>query len=305
MDTSYSARREVTAFFDDRESAERAMAALADAGVSAMDIRMIAGDSDTFGQIDAEDMGFFEKLGNFFMPADDRTTYAEGLRRSGNVISVTASGEHIESALDILDVEGAVDMDDRARQWESDGWVNPAAGMASGSAMGVGDTFGATPGMTVRDPVHTDSAGSTRSDDFTALHRGVGATSATDGDSEKIDVIAEELQVGKRDVTNGRVRVRSYVVEEPVSQDVSLRTEHVEVHRTAVDHPVSGTEDMFRDRTIELDETSEEAVISKSARVVEEISVSKTVDTATQTISDKLRRTEVEIEDDRKSDTAR
>ena len=62
---------------------------------------------------------------------------------------------------------------------------------------------------------------------------------------------------------------------------------------------------MFRDRTIELDETSEEAVISKSARVVEEISVSKTVDTATQTISDKLRRTEVEIEDDRKSDTAR
>ena len=305
MDTSYSERREVTAFFDDQESAERAMAALGDAGISPMDIRMIAGDSDTSGQVETEDQGFFEKLGNFFMPADDRTAYAEGLRRGGYVISVTASGDHIESALDILDVEGAVDMDGRARQWESDGWVNPAGGMATGSGMGAGDTMAATSGMPMRDPVLANTAGSTQSDDFNAMHGGLGAGSATDGDLEKIDVIAEELQVGKRDVSNGRVRVRSYVVEEPVSQDVSLRTEHVEVHRTAVNRPVSGTDDVFRDRTIELDETSEEAVISKSARVVEEISVSKKVDTATQTISDKLRRTEVEIEDDRRSDIAR
>jgi hypothetical protein len=44
----------------------------------------------------------------------------------------------------------------------------------------------------------------------------------------------EELRVGKRDVSHGRVRVRSYVVETPVSEDVSLREENVTVQRRSV-----------------------------------------------------------------------
>jgi Domain of unknown function (DUF2382) len=35
-------------------------------------------------------------------------------------------------------------------------------------------------------------------------------------EQEVIPITEEQLKVGKRDVSHGRVRVRSYVVEEPV-----------------------------------------------------------------------------------------
>ena len=60
--------------------------------------------------------------------------------------------------------------------------------------------------------------------------------------------------------------------------------------------------DAFQDRTIEAEEYREEAVISKEARVVEEIGLRKTSDTHQETVSDTVRRTEVEIEDDRDAD---
>ncbi len=40
-------------------------------------------------------------------------------------------------------------------------------------------------------------------------------------------------------------------------------------------------------------------MISKEARVVEEIDINRTVEDRTQTVSDTVRRTEVEIEDER------
>lgn len=95
------------------------------------------------------------------------------------------------------------------------------------------------------------------------------------------------------------MRVRSYVVEDAVSQDVNLRSERVEVERRAVDRPVAGLDDAFQDRTIELEETAEEAVVSKEARVKEEIDLKRLTENHTQTVSDTVRRTEVEIEDER------
>ena len=110
----------------------------------------------------------------------------------------------------------------------------------------------------------------------------------------------ESLRVGKRDSEQGRVRVRSYVVETPVEEEVSLREETVRLERSPVDRAVAGgSAAAFVDRTIEATETSEEAVVSKEARVTEEISLGKTVDTRTETIRDTVRHTEVEVEDDR------
>ena len=94
------------------------------------------------------------------------------------------------------------------------------------------------------------------------------------------------------------MRVRSYVVETPVEEEVSLRSETVHLERRAVDRPV-GAGEAFVDRTIEATETAEEAVISKEARVTEEISLDKAVDARTETVRDTVRRTEVEIEDER------
>ena len=62
-------------------------------------------------------------------------------------------------------------------------------------------------------------------------------------------------------------------------------------------------EDAFRERTIEMTETGEEAVISKTAHVTGEVAIKKTTEQRTQEVSDTVRRTEVEIEDDRTAKT--
>ncbi|WP_143151077.1 YsnF/AvaK domain-containing protein, partial [Agrobacterium pusense] len=119
------------------------------------------------------------------------------------------------------------------------------------------------------------------------------------GREEVIPVVEEKLRVGKRDLNHGRVRVRSYVVENPVSEQVSLRDENVSIERRTVDRPVTETENAFVDRTIEAEEHHEEAIVSKDARVVEEIALRKTAEQREETISDSVRRTEVEVEDER------
>jgi stress response protein YsnF len=83
-----------------------------------------------------------------------------------------------------------------------------------------------------------------------------------------------------------------------VQEQVSLRQEHVHVERRPIDRAAQVNED-FRDRTIEASERSEQAVVSKEARVKEEVVVNKDVRDRTETVSDTVRRTEVEVEDDR------
>ncbi len=114
---------------------------------------------------------------------------------------------------------------------------------------------------------------------------------------QKLSVVEEELQVGKREVRRGGVRVYSHVTERPVTETVNLREEHVRVERRPVDRPVTDADlAAFKEGTIELTETAEEAVVSKQARVVEEVVVGKDVSQRQQTIKDTVRRTDVEVE---------
>jgi uncharacterized protein (TIGR02271 family) len=124
-------------------------------------------------------------------------------------------------------------------------------------------------------------------------------------DDGTIKVIEEDLAVGKRAVERGAVRVRSYVREEPVSAEVDLRSTRVYVERHPVDRPV-GAGDLASDsRVLEAREEGEEAVVSKQARVVEEIGLRKETEVDHQTIQDTVRKTEVEIEDSRTGGTQR
>ena len=126
------------------------------------------------------------------------------------------------------------------------------------------------------------------------------------GREETIPLVEEQLRISKRDTAHGRVRVRSYVVETPVQEQVTLHQEHVQIERRPVDRPVeAGAESMFQERTIEATETAEEAVVVKEARTREEVVIRKTADDETRTINDTVRRTEVEVDDDRqKTDPA-
>jgi stress response protein YsnF len=123
-------------------------------------------------------------------------------------------------------------------------------------------------------------------------------TGTTEGE-EAIPVVEEEVRVGKREVGGGRVRVRSYVTERPVEEQVQLREERVQVERRPVDRELSPGEASFQEKEIEAVERGEEAVVDKKARVTEEVGVRKDVDTRTETVRDTARKTEVEVEDER------
>jgi uncharacterized protein (TIGR02271 family) len=112
-----------------------------------------------------------------------------------------------------------------------------------------------------------------------------------------IPVVEEALQVCTRQVRRGGVRLYTHVTEQPVEETVRLREEHVTVERHPVDRPAT-TADLtaFQEGTIELTETAEEAVVSKQARVVEEVVVNTEATERTETVRDTVRRMEVEVE---------
>lgn len=113
-----------------------------------------------------------------------------------------------------------------------------------------------------------------------------------------IPIIREDLEVGKREVERGSVRVRSRIIERPVEEHVRLREEHVRVERNPVDRPVSSSElGAFREGEIELTERAEVPVVNKEARVVEEVRLSKEVTERDETIRDSVRSTDVDIDD--------
>jgi uncharacterized protein (TIGR02271 family) len=112
-----------------------------------------------------------------------------------------------------------------------------------------------------------------------------------------VPVVAERLDVGKREVAAGGIRVTETVKTVPVEQDVTLRQETVDVERRPADRPVSAGDDVFGGRTIEVTATTEEPVVEKTPRVVEEVVITKGASTRTETIRDTVRKTDIDVED--------
>lgn len=116
--------------------------------------------------------------------------------------------------------------------------------------------------------------------------------------AESFPVVEEELRVGKRSVLRGGVRVYSRIVEQPVEESVRLREEKVRVERQPVNRPASEADLRAGQQEVtEVKEYAEEPVVSKQARVVEEVRVGKDATERTETVRDTVRRTEVEVED--------
>jgi uncharacterized protein (TIGR02271 family) len=339
--------RAVTAMFDSRSDAEDAVEELVEAGFAREDIRLVPGyerdsdietsggmrssgtssytgaGSDTSYRGPEDNRGFWESLSDFFFPDEDRYSYAEGLRRGGYLVTVNTTEANHDQAVDILDDEGTIDLDEREDQWRAQGWggyggssdtgagsmsststTTPGVGYTGVGATGAG-AAGTSGGMGTSGVPETGGSGlgSTQRERSGMDQSGDWATSrGADREGEQVIPLAEEqLNVGKREVGGGRVRVRSYVVERPVEEQVALRREHVDVQRRAVDRAVGTGDDAFRERTIEMDERSEQPVVSKDARIREEVVVRKDVGTEQHKVSDTVRRTEVEVDDQRSS----
>lgn len=277
--------RTITALFDKRAEAMEAVSELVRDGIPRTAIRItpetdVSSTTATTTSYDTsrDEKGFWGSLGDLFMPDEDRHTYTEALHRGSIMVSVSVDGAHADRAEDILEQHGTVNVEEREATWRKEGWAGYSAGSASGASV----------------PPATPTASATGTAATTAL----GARDMADGD-ESIQEVEEQLRVGKRQVNSGRVKVRSYVVETPVSEAVSLHSETVHVERRPVDRAMGVTEDAFKERTIEAVATSEEAVVSKEARVTGEVLVRKEVADRTETITDKVRSTKVEVEDGR------
>ena len=114
--------RTVTAFFDTRDAADKARADLIAAGISPDTVSVLGGDAvDTASG--AQEGGFWHALKELFVPDEDKYTYAEGLRRGGFTLSVRTSETDYDRTIDILDADGAVDIDEREQDWRAEGWT--------------------------------------------------------------------------------------------------------------------------------------------------------------------------------------
>ena len=266
--------RTVTALFDQKADAEAAENRLKAANVDASHIRIHDKTSPDFhatGRSTTQEPGIWGSIKNAFLPDEDRHTYEEGVRRGGFLLTADGGEEHVDDAVRVLEEADTVDIDDRSQQWRSSGWdYAPEAAAGAGSDTG-GYAYGSE--KTASD---TDVAG-----------------------EQSIPIVEESLVVGKREVDRGGARVRSYVTETPVHEQVRLRDEKINVQRRAVDRPLADADDAFRERTIDVTATGEEAVVGKTARVVEEVVVSKTAGERVEQIDDTVRRTEVEIDEDK------
>ena len=127
------------------------------------------------------------------------------------------------------------------------------------------------------------------------------ATATDEEETERIPVVEEELRVGKRETRRGGARVRSFVTETPVSQEVELLEERSTIERRPAERRLTEEEiiagGLLQERVIEISEMREEAVVSKEAWVREEVVVRKNVERRIETIEDTVRRTEVEVEE--------
>jgi uncharacterized protein (TIGR02271 family) len=124
------------------------------------------------------------------------------------------------------------------------------------------------------------------------------ATAAREGE-QTLRSVEEQLNVGKRTVLKGRVRVHRTTEETPVEEQVTLRDEKASIQRRKVDRPATEADvsAAFKDEDIEIRESAEVPVVEKTARVVEEVTVGKKSAARTETVKERVRRSRIDVED--------
>jgi uncharacterized protein (TIGR02271 family) len=123
-----------------------------------------------------------------------------------------------------------------------------------------------------------------------------GAAVTGSDNREALKLAEEEVAIGKRQVSDGVVRLRRYTVEDEVAEDVSLFEQHADVFRTAVDEPAYLSDVDWSEKTIEVEESHEVPTVSKTARIKEEVGVRNETSERVETVKDTVRRQEVEVE---------
>ena len=259
----------VIGVYDNATDAQKAVDQLIDSGFSHTNVDLSSRDGKAANQ-QYEGKDTDDSVGNFFSTLFDDQHDADrytGIANQRSVVTVhTNSEDDAERAADILDDNGAINVNDP---------VYDSLSKAPSASMG---------------------AAFLNADERRETDMNRNTTANTTGD-QTINVIEENLSVGKRDVENGGVRIRSRIINKPVEESIRLREEHVTVQRNPVNRPATSADlDGFKEGEITMTEHAEVPVVSKTANVVEEISVGKEVTERTETVHDTVRRTDVDVE---------
>ena len=258
------AEETIVAVYDTAAHAQSAVSDLRAANVPESAINVHAGNGSMSGASTTattqpvREQGFWSSLFGG-EPDHDTAVYDRSVQGGSTVVTVKVPDEHVTRVMQILETHNPIDIDERA------------------------NSYGLTQTTTTRQPIAT-----------AAPVMGAAARTAATNDGT-MQLSEESLAVGKRVVNRGSTRIRRFVVETPVEEQVSLHSEKVTMERRPVTdgRPVT---DSFSDKTIEMTESSEEAVVSKTARVVEEVGLRKDASDRVETVRDTVRKEEVEIE---------
>jgi len=252
----------IVAAFDTATHARAAVDALKAGGFHADDISVL--DKDEVGR---RQPGLWGRMFGGGLHEHEADVYNQALERGGVVVSVRVPDSEVAHATGILDIHRPIDVHDRAITTG----IAPAARVEAAVA-----SIAAAPIAAVQKVAVTPKLAETH--------------------DEVLRLAEEQLDVGKRMVETGKTRVRRFVTEREVSADVTLHEEHADVLRRAVSDPKYIGEIDWADSTIEVVETAEQALVNKTARVVEEVSLKKIGTDHVETVHDKVRRQQVEIE---------
>ena len=288
---------QIVALYDTRIHADAAREKLLAAGVDSASVQVMDKGADQMaGGVDYEagNQGLWGSIKSLFMPDEDAHAYSHAVGTGHAMVVVTPNAKSDRThIIQVLESTDPLDFDAKLEEWRQSGYNYAPSSATTGTNTA---STAATGGAAVMGAA-TAGAATTRTG-TAATAAPMADAAARVGDAETIKVMEERLRVGKREVAGGAVRVRSYVVERPVEEQVRLHEEHVSVERRPVDRPVTGADAAaFQERTIEARATSEEAVVGKEARVVEEIGIRKEASDRTETIRDTVRSTKVEVED--------
>ena len=265
----------VVGVFQDNAEAMLVRDELIHRGFPADDVRITSSDSRPgTAHDDGEDRGgiagFFRSLFGG-QDHENEGLYADAVARGSAVVTAEVSPDRLREAEEIMEQHHPIDIT------ESRDEMRGASGMQGMDA----------------------NAQAIAGDMGIGMAGGLRQESSAQDNTQRIPVIEENLVVGKREVERGRVRVFTRMEETPVEEEVRLREEHARVERHPVDRPATEADLRgFGDgETIEIRETTEEPVVTKTARVVEEVEVGTETSERTDTVRETVRHTQVDVED--------
>ncbi len=251
--------------FLDASEARKVASELMELGVPAQQIDVL----------DAYVNGFEDRLRRSGVPFEDRKIYSEGLRRGGALVLAAVESALADEAGALMDDHGAADIDELGGDWNS---PPPASAPALQAAA-----------AEVIEPVATPVVEET-------------PPAAVSPDAVHQDAAVHQDDAGHQDYEQafvpmdrefeGSLRVQGTLVEMPIEQAVPVFNEEVTVERRPANRVATdGDLKAFEEGVMEFVETSEEVVVSKTSRVVEEIVITKKVRERSHVVKDTLKQT--------------